>query len=388
VRSSVSRTRIRRVRDTPLPVPPPPSRFSARTRRIFVYAVAGSAFLAILVPVGIWARYRATYVVSRNATVKGTITNVGAQLDGVVTSIDVDAGDKVTAGQVLARFEDRQLRANVQRAQSRLEKATRELEVERMAIVQERRRLNSLVVEASARVAAAEAQVDAAESTAEEAKARHASRSSLAQEGIIPQEESRTADATRRTAEAMGATARADQKAAEAAKQLAQVESEGLAVREEHLVVMEAEISGLRAELDLVEADLKAALICAPADGWVVRRLVEPGASVVVGAPIMLLWIGQEIWVEAWVEENDLSHVAVGSPARVNLKPFPDRVFKGVVESVGVSTDFELPTTAVPQPRNERMRTTPVVGVRVRLEESEGLFPGLSAEVGIRKKKS
>jgi multidrug resistance efflux pump len=332
-------------------------------------------------------RYRATYVVSRNATVKGSITHAGAQLAGVVSSVEVDNGQQVRAGQILARFEDRQLQANVQRAQSRLEKATRELEVEHLAITQERRRLTSLVSEATARVAAARAQVDAAESQADEAKYKHELRSSLAEGGVITQEELRAAEASRRTTAALGATARADQKAAEAAKQLAEVESDGLKVREERIVVLEAEISALKAELELAEADLKAAQIVAPGDGWVVHRIVEPGASVVVGQPVISLWIGKELWVEAWVDENDLSQVAVGNSVRVNLKPFPDRVFTGVVESIGVSTDAELPVGAVPQPRNERMRTTPVVCIRARLAETDGLFPGLSAVVGIRKGK-
>jgi len=364
----------------------PPFRTLRRFRHIIVPAVAICAGLAILVPLVMWAHYRATYVVSRNALIKGSITNIGAQLDGVVTSVEVDTGQRVQAGQILARFEDHQLQANVQRAQSRLEKATRELEVERMAIAQEKRRLASLVTEASARAAAASAQVEAAESQADDARLRHEVRESMAQGGIITQEELRSADAARRTAAAVGKTARADRTAAQAAARLAQVESEGMSVREQHLVVLDAEVAAFRAELSFAEADLKAAVIRAPADGWVVRRIAEPGASVVVGQPLVALWIGEDVWAEAWVDEDDLAKVHPGNPARVTVKPFPRRVFAGTVETIGVATDYEMPDTAVPQPRNTRMRTTPVVCIRVRLDESDGLFPGLSAVVGIRKK--
>jgi membrane fusion protein (multidrug efflux system) len=348
--------------------------------------IVSAAVLAVVVPLGLWARYHWFYVVSRNALVKGYITNVGAQLDGVVTSVEVDVGLPVRAGQILARFEDHHLQATVQRAQSQLDKATRELEVERLAIAQESRRLASRVTEASARSAAAKAQVEAAQSQADEAKSRYELRQSLAREGLIPQEELHTAETTRRTAEAMGATARAEHKAAEAAHHLAEVESDGLAVRQEHIVVLESEIAAFRAELALAEADLKAAVIRAPEDGRVVRRIAEPGVSVVVGQPVVALWIGKEVWVEAWIDEDDLSKVALGSAASVTIKSYPDRDFAGTVETIGVSTDYELPDTAVPQPRNTRMRTTPVICVRVRLAESEGLFPGLSAVVGIRKK--
>src|SRR5262245_57016177 len=64
---------------------------------------------AVLVPLALWIHYRAAYVVSRNAQVKGSITNLGAQFDGVVTSVEAENGQQIRAGQVLARFEDHQL---------------------------------------------------------------------------------------------------------------------------------------------------------------------------------------------------------------------------------------------------------------------------------------
>ncbi len=360
-----------------------------RSRRVR-YAVGAllgcGAILAVVVPIPLWVGYRLTHVVSRNALVKGYIAQVGAQLSGVVASVEVDAGQSVRAGQVLARFEDHQLQANVQRARSRLATASRGLEVERLAIGQEGRRLAGVVTEASARSAAASAQVDAAQSQADDAKAWYEQRKSLAELGVIAQEELRSAETRRRTAAALASSAAADRSAALAAQQLAEVESEGLIVRKRHIVVLESEVAAFSAELALAEADLRAAVIRAPADGWVVRRIAEPGSSVVVGQPIVALWMGKEVWVEAWIEEDDLAKVAAGCAARVTVKPYPNRVFSGVVETVGVSTDYELPETAVPQPRTTRMRATPVVCVRVRLDRSDGLFPGLSAVVGIRKK--
>ena len=357
-------------------------------RRTLLAILGGTVALLVVVPIALWAHYRVTHVVSRNALVKGSIANVGAQLDGVVTSVEVETGQRVKAGQILARFEDHQLQATVQRAESRLSKASRELEVERLAIEQERRRLSGRVTEASARADAARAQVEAARSQADDAGAKYELRKTLAKNGMIAQEELRGAESARRTAEALAATATADQAASKAARGLAVVESEGLTVRRRHLEVLEAEVAALRAELSLAQADLRAALIRAPADGWVVRRISEAGSSVVVGQPVVALWIGNDVWVEAWIDEDDLANVAAGNQARVTVKPYPHRVFTGVVETVGVSTDYELPDAAVPQPRNARMRAAPVVCVRVRLDRSEGLFPGLSAVVGIRKKAS
>jgi len=401
VRSGAQRERARRERgpvpEVPEPAPSAPGRDgrflalvlgrdrSPRRRRQLVAIGIGTAALAVLVPFVMWVGYGLTHVISRNAQVKGYITHVGAQLDGVVTSVEVENGQRVKAGQVLARFEDHQMQANVQRAQSRLTKATRELEVERLAIEQEKRRLSSRLSEATARADAARAQEEAARFQADDAGAKLELRRTLAKGGMIPPEELRGAETTQRTAAALARNAVADRAAADASQELAAVETDGLEVRRRHLEVLEAEIAALQAELSFADADLRAAVIRAPADGWVVRRIAEAGASVVVGQPIAALWIGNDIWVEAWIDEDDLAEVNAGNPARVKVKPYPNRVFKGVVESVGVSTDYELPDAAVPQPRNTRMRSAPVVCVRIRLERSDGLFPGLSAEAGIRK---
>src|SRR5262245_59667666 len=144
-----------------------------RWRRRAMPYLAGAVALAVVIPLAFWVQYRAVHVVSRNALIKSSITNVGTPLDGVVTSVEVEVGLQVKAGQVIARFEDHQLQATVQRAQSRLDKAQRQLEVETLAIGQEARRLGSRVTEASARAAAAKSQVTAALSQADEANSRY-----------------------------------------------------------------------------------------------------------------------------------------------------------------------------------------------------------------------
>ena len=210
---------------------------------------------------------------------------------------------------------------------------------------------------------------------------------SLVAQGLVPAERLRTSENELRTARALAAASRAEASAAGAGEDLARVASRGLTVREKRISVLQSEIAALRADVSLAEANLEGTLIRAPDDGAVVRRIVQPGGSTTVGQPIISLRIGADIWVEAWLDEDDLADVTIGSPAVVTFTSFPDREFTGVVESLGASTDLELPDSAVPQARSDRMRATPLISARIRLEEpAEGLFPGLSAVVGIRKK--
>ena len=360
---------------------------SHRVRRLALMAVIGIVLLAIATPIVLWVQYRATHVIARDAVVRGHISDIGAQLDGVVMSVLVDAGDLVKKGQVVARLQDRHLEAKVRHASSQLEKASRELEVEHLAIANERRRLEGMMREVSAGSSAAEAELQVAESLAEEALRRLELQRSLARHGLLAREQVRVAETEYRTESARAAAARAEGNAAAAARDLGEVESEGLAVREKRISVLESEIAALEAGLSLAQADLDGTIILAPDDGAVVRRIVEPGAATVVGQPIISLWVGEEIWVEAWIDESDLADLEVGSEATVTLNSYPDREFTGFIEMISVSTDYELPDSDVPQPRGERMRDAPVLAVRIKLHDVETeLFPGLSAVVGIRKK--
>lgn len=102
----------------------------------------------------------------------------------------------------------------------------------------------------------------------------------------------------------------------------------------------------------------------------------------------MALWIGDEVWVEAWIDETELSQVEIGAPVSVTVEPFGNRVLTGWVDSISVLTDRESPQEELPRPRQSRVRTTAMVSVRVALNEvPEDLFPGLSALVSITKRK-
>lgn len=150
--------------------------------------------------------------------------------------------------------------------------------------------------------------------------------------------------------------------------------------------VREAELLAAQARVSRAEAELESAAIRAPQRGAVVRRIVQPGAAVEAGKPAIALWLGDELWVEAWIDEDDLGFVRQGSRATVTLNAFPGREFAGVVDRVGLATDLEQPDSALPHPRFARMRSAPVLGIRIRLADPpQHLVPGLSARVAIKK---
>jgi membrane fusion protein (multidrug efflux system) len=357
-----------------------------RARRHAPRAVAVVALALLAAPLVAWLHYQATYVTSMNAAVRGHIAELGTPLTGLVASVDVDAGDRVTAGQILVRLDDRTFAAEAREAAADLEGLQRRIDVERAAIAHELLKLEQLEQEALANVAAARAQSSAAESQAANARRLHEARATLAAGGAISNNDLLNSETGSRTAQALAQEARAKQLAAQSAEEGARLARDGLAIRERGIGVLEAEVKRAQARLAKAQADLESVKIRAPDDGGILRRIVQPGASVEVGQPLISMWLGREVWVDAWIDEDDIAAVRAGDTATVSLRSLPDRELTGVVDKVGLATDFEMPASEVPQPRAERMSASPVVGIRVRLlDPPADLVPGLSAVVAIRR---
>lgn len=358
---------------------------SHRVRRYLGWAIFGALVVLIGVPVGLWGHYQSMHVISRNAMVRGHLSEIGTRLDGVLAHLEVEEGQRVKAGQILARLEQSHIHADAQAAQAELDGLERELDVEHLTIAHEQRLLDNRLREAEANVAAAQAEVAAAASRATDAKRNHEVRAALLVSQAISSEDVRGAETDRRTAAALLKVAQANLTAANSARETANIESAGVSLRRERIGVLEANVARAKARLAGTHADLESALIRAPDDGAVVRWIIRPGGSVEVGSPVISMWVGDDIWVEAWVDEDEVSKVIVGSPATITLQSFPGTEFSGVVEQIGVTTDFEMPESEIPRPRFSRMRGAPVVGVLVRLDDPpQNLLPGLSALVAIR----
>lgn len=336
-----------------------------------------------------WTAHRAQNVLARNALVRGDITEVGARFSGTLASVEARPGDKVVAGQVLARLEDRHLRAQEAEMLAQIEALERQLLLERSAIAQDRDSRRVRFAEVDAKGAAALAEVAAARVRANEAREYRQARAALAAEGMISGEALREAQARVLLADESLAVVSAQARAAQSASQSAAVDLKGVAVREMQLDVLKAQADAAKGRLERVRADIESSVIRAPADSTVVFWMVKPGGSLDVGKPLVALSMGGALWIEAWIDEDDLGRVRIGSPAVVTLASRQGSELRGVVQRIGIATDYEHPVVAVPEPRASRMRTAPLVPVDIRLEGgTQALIPGLSAVVAIRSERS
>jgi multidrug resistance efflux pump len=351
------------------------------------FVIAAAILAAILFPVVTWMNYQSANIISTNAIVRSHVTDIGTRLKGIVTDVRYEAGDYVSEGMVLATLEDSHIEAEVMEAGAVLEGLRQQYQVELLEIDFAKKRVDQDLMSAAAKLSAANAETVAARIKAEEAARAAAVRRDLfTASGAISGEIVADAESEQRQAAAMLDASRADLNAGPSERNRAQLEAEAIAIRERRIGILEADIRRAEARLAKAEADLAGATIRAPADGAIIRRIIEPGGSVDAGQSIISMRIGSDIWVEAWIDEKDLADIAAGNSAVVMLQPYPDQEFIGNVTKVGLSTDFEMPDADIPQPRFARMRGTPVVGVRIQLDDPPAeLVPGLSATVAIQR---
>lgn len=358
------------------------SGFLIRLCVVLVVLLITAAAVAIAVP---WGRYRADHIVLGEATIRGTVTKIGARLDGRVKSIDAERGQFVRKGDVLLRMEDRHLQAALDRTRGELLSATKDLETEKMAIEQSRRRLKLEISRADAVRRKAAGELEAEQSNLTRWDAQYKRIAALVASGGAAASELDRALGDRDRSRGLVNAAAAVAEAAESNYQKANNELDGLLVRESRLAVLESQITVASTRVAAAEADMDAAIIRAPGDGRVLERLVESGGSAKVGEPILSLWTGHA-WVEAWADERDLRKIQIGSLADISIDAWPDKHLTGRVESFGLMTDKQQQTSPVPTTLRSFVRQSAMVPVRIALEEDDSkLQLGLSVLVGIRK---
>ncbi len=215
---------------------------------------------------------------------------VGPTQAGRVLKVNVDHGDAVKAGQVLAEMEPVDLGERLAASGAALERAR----------------------QASR---AAEAQVREAHSRHQVALANADRYRELAQKGFVSKE---IADSRRNEANVTAA-------AVDAARA-------SLAAAQRDVARLESERAAAAKQL----ANLK---LVAPVDGLVVARLAEPGTTVVAGQAVLRLVDPASVWVRARVDQARASGLMAGDLADIVLRSAQRTVLPGRVARVDIESD-------------------------------------------------
>jgi membrane fusion protein (multidrug efflux system) len=297
-----------------------------------------------------------------DAYVKADYTTVAPKVSGYLAEVLVTDNQRVAAGQVLARIDDRDFEAALAAAQADVEAAEaaiRNLDAQ-IALQQ------SVVDQQRAAIAATEAALN------------------FAQEDYTRYRDlMRTGYGTVQRAQQTEATLR------EKAAQL-QRDRAGLIAAQKKIEVLatergkaEAQRDRSRAALRQTELNLSYTTIVAPVDGTIGARSLRVGQYVQAGTQLMAVVPLDAVYVVANFKETQLTHVRGGEPVTVAVDGFPGVTLRGRVDSLSPASGLEF---ALLPPDNATGNFTKIVQrIPVRIVLTDGglegrLRPGMSVE--------
>jgi HlyD family secretion protein len=223
-------------------------------------------------------------------------SNVGFKVAGVLVELKADQGDRVRAGQVLARLDARDVEAQLALARAGAGQARANID---------------------------KAKADAATASANlvNAKAIAARRATLVKSAATSVEEAQTTDAAARVAEA------------------------NLVSAQSAVTVAEAALQSAEAQQAFAEATLSYYTLYAPYDAWVVSRNLELGSAFnpinagTSAQSVFTLVAANTVWAVGYVDERLAGRLNVGQPAQIILRSDRNTRIPGHVERIEIQSD-------------------------------------------------
>jgi ABC exporter DevB family membrane fusion protein len=283
---------------------------------------------------------------------------IGSELSGRLKIVNVEEGDKIHCGEVLAELENADYRAQVD--SSRANVVAKEATLRKVingARHQERAEAWSSVNEANA--------------VMENAQAELHRRQELFSAGVVSREE-----LDRFAREADVAKAKYDA----AVQQHALVDDHA---REEDQSFAEADVKLAQAQFEEAEARYGKTFIRSPIDGTVLRKHHRSGESVsnssTVPDPILTIGDRKTLRVRVDVDETDVSKVSVGQRAYVTADAYGKQKFWGHVVRVGQQLGPKNVRTDEPTEKVD----TKILETLVELDPGSALPDGLRVDAFI-----
>ena len=337
----------------------------AGRRRWLRAALFGTAALLLLGAAGWYGNYWWTtgryLVATDDAYLQADNVIISPKVSGYISNVLVGDNQKVHAGQVLARIDDRDYSAALQAARADVDAQSAAID-----------NLAQQISEQQLVLAEARATVDADQAALTFARQDYARYMSLAHSGAG------TAQAAERS------TSDIREKQAILAHDIAAVGAAGKQtdVLRTQLAQARATLAAKQATLRQAELNLGYTTITAPIDGTVAARTLRVGQYVQAGTQLMAVVPLQAVYVTANYKETQLTDVRAGQPVALDVDTFPGVTVHGVVNSIAPASGQEF---ALLPPDNATGNFTKIVQripVKITLDPGSPLAgelrPGMS----------
>ena len=355
---------------------------------------------------GRWLGNGARSGVDLTGTIEATQVDVSVKITGRIVARLVKEGDRVSAGQLLVRLDESELVAEVHRAEAAVataEATVRDLvagprpeELKEARAVVERARAQLADLLAGSRdqeIEDARAAVRSATATRQLKEAELTRMETLRLKDLVAQQDVDRAQEASQVAAAQERSAREKLAIVQEGPRRFQIEATraDLAAAEQRLALLLAgsrpdqvetargQLSQARFGLATAQSRLKEATVVSPITGIVLRKNLEVGETANPGVAILTLMNPQEVWVRAYVPEEQIGRIKIGDAGRIAVDAFPGRTFPGHVTEISSEAEF---TPKNVQTKKERVNL--VFRIKILLDNVDGtLKPGMPADVEI-----
>jgi membrane fusion protein (multidrug efflux system) len=143
-----------------------------------------------------------------------------------------------------------------------------------------------------------------------------------------------------------------------------------------------AALAAQKANLAIARINLGYTRIVAPQDGVIGVRQVKPGQFVPVGGQVTSLTPLPNVWVVANFKETQLTHMAVGQPARIRVDTFPGQTLKGHVMAFAPGSGQQFSLLPPDNATGNFTKVVQRIPVKIAIDDADGLRdrlrPGMS----------
>jgi len=326
-------------------------------KKIILLIVLAAAIAGGITGYRHWKRDRATQTTSLlvfYGNVDIRTVNLGFRVPGKISGVNVEEGDRINPGDVIAVLDDAPYREELALAAADRDRASAELD-----------RLQSGTRPQEIRQA--RAQVDERTTNLKILQLEYDRIKALAADGAATRQA--FDDISARRDEAMARLS-----IAEASLALA---LEGF--RKEDIAAGRARLASSVAGVQRATRQLGDTRLTAPDKGILLTRVEEAGTVVGAGQTVAVLSLTDPVWVRAYVAEPDLGRLWPGMPAQIVTDSRPDSPYTGHVGFISPEAEFTPKNVETP-----KLRTDLVYRFRVVADNpDEGLRQGMPVTVRI-----
>jgi HlyD family secretion protein len=324
-----------------------------RSRRTFLVLAVASAAAAALFAVGSCQKHGGAGVLDASGTVEATDAQLGFQVTGRIDAISAREGDVVHSGDAVAYLDTTETAARRDQAIAAARAAAAQLaELERGSRSEE--------------IAQARAGRDAAETRLADAQRDLDRTQRLNQDGAVSRE----------------ALDKAQLSLDVAKSQFTQADEQFRLIqqgpRAERIAAARAQLAQANAAVAQVTATLANMTLRSPFDGVVTVRSREPGETVPAGASVLTVMNRDDRWVRIYVPETRIGAVRLGGPATITTDTYRGKSYPGTIAYIASEAEFTPKTV---QTKEERVKLVYAVKVRIDMDKSYDLKPGMPADV-------